>query len=280
MRSLKAAAAYLRPSVMVVAAAMPLAVAFAVAVPQPTGRPSCSLAAGAHHLAVVVEHGNGATLTSCISFDSIQLNGDQAMQMSGIQYASIESGGLGKAVCQIDREPTSYPPGCWTSSSPYWGMFVSHAGGPWAVARYGISSQQFSDGDALGWHYIPANGSGGPPPSPSGACTQPAPSPVPSTIPNPLPTGPTVTSSVPAAPTPAPPSPGESPSASPSETTLPQAVPSDSPEPGLAAVPAHSDPAHPSAPAGPDLGWLAAATGAGALLGLLVVRLLARRGGA
>ena len=100
--------------------AAPLLLSIWLATPGSAARPTCAFASGVHHVAVVVEHGNGAVLTGCVAFGADQVTGEQLMQLSGIEYATTGYGGLGKAVCQVDHEPASYPPSCWTASSRYW----------------------------------------------------------------------------------------------------------------------------------------------------------------
>jgi hypothetical protein len=238
---------------------LPILLGAWLATPGSLSRPTCALASGTHHVAVVVEHGNGTVLSRCVAFTEEQRTGEQIMQLSNIEYGmSSYGGGLGNAVCQVDGEPASYPPSCLTSTSAYWAMFVSRAGGRWSISNAGVSSQEFSDGDALGWHYVPPTG-GGPPPSPAGVCATgaPAPAPVVTTAPAPAATAPapaapaaSVASTADAGVTPTPPAP--SPSASPHRA------------------------APPAAPARPSAGWIVTAAGAGALVGLLILQLVRR----
>jgi hypothetical protein len=250
--------------------AAPLLFGFWLATPGSPARPTCAFASGSRHVAVVVEHGSGAVLTACVAFDDVQLTGDQVMQLSHIEYATTTYGGLGKAVCQVDNEPVSYPPTCWTPTSPYWAMYVSRSGGTWAVSNQGVSSQQFHDGDALGWHYVPQNGGGGgPPPSPAGVCPSGGPVPTPTVSPaapppavtNPPPTNPTT-------PTPGGPVSAASPTA-PAATESPAAQsPSAKPSPARSLAR--------KSPGGYELnlGWAAAALAIGSLAGLLLLQLL------
>ncbi|HEY8641890.1 MAG TPA: hypothetical protein VIO84_03900, partial [Candidatus Dormibacteraeota bacterium] len=134
----------------------------ALAAPGGAAHPVCAQAAGAHHASLVVEHASGAVLTFCVGFDSATLTGEQVMNLSGVEWQSVQYS-FGKAVCQIDGEPRTYPPGCFTSSSPYWAMFVSRQGRGFATSNLGVSAETFADGDSLGWHFVPSSG-GGPPP--------------------------------------------------------------------------------------------------------------------
>jgi hypothetical protein len=148
---------------------------------------SCAQAATVHHAALVVEHSNGAVIKVCVSFTADSITGDQLLASSGVQYATADYGSTGKAVCQIDGEPSSYPSGCWTASSPYWAMFVSRAGASWQVSSLGISSQTFRDGDAEGFRYE-SQSSSAVPPSPAGVCPLPSsPTPAPVRTPTPIP---------------------------------------------------------------------------------------------
>jgi hypothetical protein len=139
----------------------------------------CAEAASVHHAALVVEHGGGGVVTVCVAFSEDSITGGQLLARSGVEYATAYSG---QAVCQIDHEPPDgqVPPGCWTTSSPYWAMFVSRGGGSWSMSSLGFTSQTFRDGDAEGFRYEGQSDYTAPP-SPHGVC------PV-ATPPTPLPT--------------------------------------------------------------------------------------------
>lgn len=236
--------------------ALPILLGAGLATPGSPVRPTCALAAGTHHVRVVVEHGNGSVLSRCVAFTADRLTGDEVMKMSAIEYSTNAYGGYGNAVCQVDGEPATYPPGCWTSTSRYWGMFVARAGGPWSVSTLGVSGQSFSDGDALGWHYIPqSGGGGGPPPSPEGVCTAVAPPPTP-----------VVTAAPAPAATPATVPPTTPPTTSATVTSVAPPAISPSPSPHRAAPPIP--------PASPSAGWITTAAAAGALVGLLILQLV------
>ena len=235
---------------------LPILLGAWLATPGSVARPTCAFASGTHHVAVVVEHGNGTVLSRCVAFTEEQRTGEQIMQLSNIEYGmSSYGGGLGNAVCQVDGEPASYPPNCLMSTSSYWAMFVSRAGGRWSISNAGVSSQQFSDGDALGWHYVPPTG-GGPPPSPAGVCTAPAPAPTPV---------------VTAAPAPAVTAPAAVPPTTPPVTS---AAVTAVPSPAISPSPSPHHAAPPIPPASPSAGWIVTAAGAGALVGLLILQLL------
>ncbi|HEX4754385.1 MAG TPA: hypothetical protein VH661_01370, partial [Candidatus Dormibacteraeota bacterium] len=130
----------------------------------------CAQASSAHHAALVVEHGNGAVTKACVSFSGTQVTGEQLLNLSQVPYKTVDFGSYGKAVCQIQGEPATYPSNCFSTS--YWAMFVSRGGGAWQTSNLGISSQTFRDGDAEGFRYEGQSDSFVPP-SPAGVCPAP-----------------------------------------------------------------------------------------------------------
>jgi hypothetical protein len=125
---------------------------------------SCSSSGGPHHAYVVVEHLSGASLQRCVGFSGDSIDATGLMDASGIEYQA-QSFSFGKAICQIDHEPTSYDK-CLPQDKPYWSLFLETAGA-WAVAQTGYSQVALRDGEALGWRYVqPTDPSPAPPPLP------------------------------------------------------------------------------------------------------------------
>lgn len=153
-------------------------------IPGPGAAASCAAASG-DRVAVVVQHGNGTTLSRCVSFSGDSISGEQALARSGIQAGTLPSGGFGVAVCQLDGEPSSYPPSCWTGTSPFWALFVARASGSWQYSSVGISSIVLHDGDALGFRY--QSQSSHAPPTTAGDCPDPTPPPTAKPTPRPTP---------------------------------------------------------------------------------------------
>lgn len=214
-----------------------LAVVVAVAVQVPItaiawSRPAttCDAATGSHHVALVVEHGDGSTVTRCIAFSAASMTGEQVLAASGIEYRTVLFGGLSDAVCQVDGEPVTFPPSCWTSTSNFWAFFVARKGGTWFSSSLGISSQSFHDGDAEGLRFeqqdVPLA------PKILGNCPSPTPTPIATPRPTPRP---------PATPTPTQPT-----------TTRPTTTPLASAEPSPNPTSPAGDPAASSAAAPPD----------------------------
>jgi hypothetical protein len=243
------------------------------------GAAATCVAASGDRVAVVVQHSNGATLSRCVSFAADSITGEQALSKSGIQAGTLPSGGFGVAVCQLDGEPTSYPPSCWTGTSLFWALFVARGGGSWQYSSVGISSIVLHDGDALGFRY--QSQSTHTPPTIAGDCPDPTPPPTakPTARPTPRPTVPPTTQPTPTATRPTAsvdPSSGAATGSPSTSEASPTASPSDA---GIAVATAGvaSSPAEPVATDGSTTGpdpVAAASTqpaGDGPALGLLLV---------
>ncbi|HEY2888480.1 MAG TPA: hypothetical protein VGJ17_07680 [Candidatus Limnocylindrales bacterium] len=115
------------------------------------------------------------------------MTGEQVLAQSGIEYRTVAFGGLSDAVCQVDGEPATFPPTCWTSTSNFWAFFVARKGGSWFSSSLGIAAQTFHDGDADGLRFEPQDVPL--PPKILGNCPSPTPTPVATPRPTPRPTG-------------------------------------------------------------------------------------------
>jgi hypothetical protein len=232
--------------------------------------PMCAQAAVAHRAAVVVEHGYGRVIRRCVGFNTATATALALLQGSGLEVGtSSYGGGLGAAICQIDYEPSTYPPGCFTTTGSYWVLFVSRAGGAWTVSDLGASNVAVGNGDDIGFRYDSQNGADPPPPSPAGTC--------------PVLMPPPARTPTPAARATAPPRAAFSPSATstsrpatPPPTTTPTAGVLGVATPGATPISVGSLGAAGPA-AGVNVGVLLAAVGAGGLVGLLGARVLRRR---
>ena len=125
---------------------------------------TCVNAQAAHKAYLVVTHLDGRSVQKCVGFASDQLNGEDLMKQSGIEFQS-QAFSFGKAVCQIDNEPSQYSK-CFADSGPNWTLFVE-ASGAWTVAQTGYGAVSLHDKDALGWRYT-SEASPAPPPLPKG----------------------------------------------------------------------------------------------------------------
>jgi hypothetical protein len=232
--------------------------------------PLCAQAGSEHRAGLVIEHGDGQVIRRCVGFNSPTATALAILQASGIEVGIASyGGGLGAAVCQIDNEPPTYPPGCFTASGSYWVLFVAKAGGAWVNSDLGASSVNVSDGDDVGFRYDSQTGADPPPPSPAGTCPVVTPPPTRTPAPTARSTAtPRVSSDTPS-------------TASAHAVTL---APTMTPEAGVLGITTPAATIAPIAsmrssdnPSGLNLGLLLAAIGAGALVGLLATRIRRRR---
>ncbi|MFI5284946.1 MAG: hypothetical protein ACHQ4F_01365 [Candidatus Dormibacteria bacterium] len=233
-------------------------------------QPLCAHASFSHRAGLVVEHGDGQVIRRCVGFDASTATALEVLQASGLEVAISSYGGsFGAAICQIDNEPATYPPGCFSTSGSYWVLFVSRGGGAWATSDLGVSNVTVNGGDDIGFRYDSQTGTDPPPPSPAGTC--PAVTPPPTRTPTQAVT-PTSSAHAQAGSSAAP----TSRRATPASTTTPTAgvlgiaTPEATPKALATFGPATNPP-------GVDIGLLLAAIGAGGLVGLLGTRALRRR---
>jgi len=235
--------------------------------------PLCAQAAYSHRVGLVVEHGDGRVVRRCVGFDTPSATALDVLQSSGLELGiSSYGGGLGAAVCQIDNEPTTYPPGCFTATGLYWVLFVSHAGGAWVNSAVGASNLTVTNGDDIGFRYDSQSGADPTPPSPAGTCPVVTPPPAPARTPAPAsgstPSPRTASASAGATATPHPST--ATPSTAATAGVLGIATP------GPTAAPVASVRSTVAQP-GINVGILLAAIGAGALIGVLGISVLRRR---
>lgn len=112
----------------------------------------CVNGSAPHRAYVVVQHLASASVPveRCVGFSGDSIDGQALMDQSGIEYQT-QTFSFGKAVCQVDNEPSQYSQ-CFADSGPNWTLFVA-TGGTWAVAQTGYVQVTLHDKDALGWRY-------------------------------------------------------------------------------------------------------------------------------
>ncbi len=124
----------------------------------------CADAGAPHHAYVVVQHLSGAWMERCVGFAASSIDGQTAMDRSGIEYQA-EPVGSGKVVCQVDQEPAQFSQ-CFPQNKPYWALFIASGSG-WSSANGGYTDVTLRDGQALGWRYVSAvDANPAPPPMP------------------------------------------------------------------------------------------------------------------
>ena len=125
---------------------------------QATSKPAdssgaCGHSQATHHAYVVVEHMSGASMQAVVAFASDSVSGKDLMDCSGVSY-TLAHGGTATVVCQIDREPAN-PTSCAVPGQPHWALFI-FSSGHWSQPGIGFAGVRLHDGEAMGWHYVPA----------------------------------------------------------------------------------------------------------------------------
>lgn len=140
----------------------PILVAFIMLVVASLSMGQAGSAAPGYQLNVaglVIDYGGGAVTYALIPFEDDSLTGLDLLQLSGLELLSIDLGGMGTAVCAIEKVGCEYDACrgrlCQTGDpdSPYWqylrGPEVS--GEDWSYASRGASATTLVDGSVDGW---------------------------------------------------------------------------------------------------------------------------------
>lgn len=120
---------------------------------------------GPHRAGLVVVHGDGRVLTSCVSFNEQSISGTDLLRRSGLALVLSAYGGMGYGVCAIDGEGCQEGESCFCQceSSPcaYWVYSHRRPDGTWAVSGMGANGWKVADGDVDAWVW--GDGSEAPP---------------------------------------------------------------------------------------------------------------------
>ena len=109
------------------------------------------------YVGLVIDKGDGITVTSCVTFSEEEISGLDVLERSGLEIVTSEG-----AVCAIDG--TGCPASnCWCQcqGTPciYW-SYWHWSDGSWHYSQEGAAGYQVHDGDVEGWRW----GEGGTPP--------------------------------------------------------------------------------------------------------------------
>ncbi len=133
--------------------------------PAAVSTPTCVNASAANKAHVVVQHQSGATTDRCVGFAIAKEPAADLMAASGIDFKT-QHFSFGDAACAIDGEPKTFDT-CLPQGAPYWALWTSTAGGPWAMAQTGFTDVRLGNGDALGWRYTDQSEKSPSPPPPA-----------------------------------------------------------------------------------------------------------------
>ena len=118
-----------------------------------------------HRAGLVVVHGDGSVINTCVAFSEESVSGAELLRRSGLGVTLGAYGGLGYGVCAIGGEgcPAGRDCFCECRGSPcaYWVYSHLNSDGSWAISGVGASGWEVRDGDVDGWVW--GDGSAAPP---------------------------------------------------------------------------------------------------------------------
>jgi hypothetical protein len=119
---------------------------------------------------LLVVQGNGAVLSSCVSFSEESVSGYDLLVAAGHDLTS-EQAAMGATICSIEGEGCAYPQEscfcrCQGSECIYWSYWrLTEAG--WQYANLGAANQRVMPGDVQAWVWGPGTSGAAPEPPPT-----------------------------------------------------------------------------------------------------------------
>jgi hypothetical protein len=115
---------------------------------------------------VVATHSDGRTRRACVDLHgATSISGEEALSRSGLGVQTEELS-FGLAVCRVDAEPASVPPGCVVQGGAYWSIWTGSPGKSWSYAQVTADKLQLKAGESLGLRYEAQSGT---PTAPAGS---------------------------------------------------------------------------------------------------------------
>lgn len=112
-------------------------------------------AQGPNQVAVIVQYEDGSVSTHCVSFDTPQITGLEALEQTGLDVV-YEGGALGARVCKIGPVGCDLPGNCFCQCKGteclYW-SYWHLVEGTWQYAIVGAASYEVAPGGVEGWSW-------------------------------------------------------------------------------------------------------------------------------
>lgn len=105
--------------------------------------------------AVIIDTGNGAPKTACISFQGDSISGAEALELANAQPVFQTFGGVGRAVCALCGVGCPPDDSCLTcAGSTFWNYYQSKWGSAsFTLSGIGAGASRVRDGDVEGWKF-------------------------------------------------------------------------------------------------------------------------------
>lgn len=109
----------------------------------------------ANRAGLVIQHGDGTTFSTCVTFDEPSITGLELLRRAGVSIIIDSSSGLGAIVCAVDSEGCRYPDEncfcqCQGASCTYW-VYWHLIEGEWQYSAIGAADWKVADGSVDGW---------------------------------------------------------------------------------------------------------------------------------
>jgi hypothetical protein len=108
-----------------------------------------------NRVGLVVQFGDGTTITRCVEFTEDEINGYDVLTRSGLSVIASVSSGIGTAICKIEGDGCPAENcfcKCQGATCVYWSYWHLD-GAAWRYSNLGASNYKVGPGQVEGWHW-------------------------------------------------------------------------------------------------------------------------------
>jgi len=117
-----------------------------------------------NQVGLVIDFGNGAVTTRCVTFSEAEISGYDVLQRSGVPLVAQEVGGMGVTICDIGGVSGCSASDCFCEcqgmTCTYW-RYYHLEGGAWQYSPIGASAYAVQPGDVEGWAWAEEDANSG-----------------------------------------------------------------------------------------------------------------------
>lgn len=121
---------------------------------------------GESRAAILIQHADGRSSSTCITFPGEEINGQELLDLSAYAYVADHGNPLGSIICSIEDSGCDFPnEKCFCECSEpgscsYWAYFVRAESGDWVYAPLGARMRKVHHGDVDAWVWVDSLGFG------------------------------------------------------------------------------------------------------------------------